>query len=102
MTNASFLGNDGVLTFFTFTTTNVQGEFTLRINEDAILGNIDGDNILAENISGTVTLITGDLYTVTFDIKDQNKQPIAGATVTIGDVTNPAGIYIYPNNAPGT
>ena len=74
----------------------------MNINEDAILGNIDGENILDEIISGTVTLITGDLYTVTLDIKDQKQQQIAGATVTLGVVTKPAGNYIFPNIATGT
>ena len=74
----------------------------MNINEDAILGNFEGENILDEIISGTVTLITGDSNTVTFYIKDQNQQPIAGATVTLGAVTNPAGNYIFPNIAPGT
>ena len=60
MTNASFLGKDGVMTFFTFTTPEVPGVYTLNINDDAILGNIEGENILDGKISGTVTLETGD------------------------------------------
>ena len=102
MTNVSFLGNDGVLTFFTFTTPLLPGVYTLNIIEDAILVFFDGEIILDEIISGTVTLITGDLYTVTFDIKDQNQQPIAGATEALGVVTNPAGNYKFPNIATGT
>ena len=61
MTNASYLGNDGVLTFFTFSTPEVPGVYTLSINEDAINGNNNGENILDANFDGTVTLITEDL-----------------------------------------
>ena len=68
MTIDSFLGNAGVLTFFTFTTPEVPGVYTLSNKEDAILGNIEGENKLDAIISGTVTLITGDLYAVTVDI----------------------------------
>ena len=85
MTNANFLGNDGVLTFFTFTTPEVPGVYTLNI-EDAILGNIQGQNILDETISGTVTLTSIPGYTVTFVIQDQNQVPIPGATVTLGAI----------------
>ena len=102
MTNDSFLGNSGVLTFFTFTTPEVPGVYTLSINDDAILGNIEGENILDGTISGTVTLVIDGLYTVTFDIKNPDQVPIPGATVTLGNITNPAGNYVFPNMTPGS
>ena len=56
MTYVRFHGYSFVRTFFTFSTSFVPGVYTLIINEDAILGNIDGENILDEIISGTVNL----------------------------------------------
>ncbi|NLN95097.1 MAG: carboxypeptidase regulatory-like domain-containing protein, partial [Bacteroidales bacterium] len=101
LTNAAYLGNSGIIATYTFTTPTTAGVYNMNL-EDAIIGDINAQNIITGVINGTVTLDPIQGFTVTFDIKDQNQQPIAGATVTLGAVTNPAGNYIFPNIAPGT
>ncbi|HPK04903.1 MAG TPA: hypothetical protein PK908_03340, partial [Bacteroidales bacterium] len=68
MTNAAYLGNSGAIVFFDFTTPQTSGTFDL-ILQGAILGNIQGVNILTGTNDGSVTLI-GTSYNVNFIIKD--------------------------------
>lgn len=98
--NNSFWGNSGEIASFTLTTPFIPGTYTLDA-ENAIIANSNGTNIITGTIGGTVTL-SGTVYTVTFVIKDQNQQPVSGAEVTLGMLTNPAGNYVFPNLSPGT
>ena len=56
LTNAAYLGNSGAIVFFDFTTPQTSGTFDLEL-QDAILGNIEGVNILTDTSNGSVTLI---------------------------------------------
>jgi len=41
-------------------------------------------------------------YEVTFDVKDENNEPITGATITLDGQTNAPGDYVFTDIEPGT
>jgi len=43
-----------------------------------------------------------EFFTVTFVVEDEDAAPITDAVVTLGDVVNEAGNYVFENVAPGT
>ena len=100
-TNSYFLGNNGVVATFEFTTPDVAGVYDFVL-EDAIISSKQAQNILTGTENATVTLEGAiEEYTVTFIITDQYENEIYDAVVTLGDVTNPAGDYIFTVE-PGT
>jgi len=100
-TNDFFLGNSGVVATFEFTTPDVAGVYDFVL-EDAIISSIQAQNILTGTENATVTLEGAiEEYTVTFIITDQYGNEIYDAVVTLGDVTNPIGDYIFTVE-PGT
>ncbi|MBW6498112.1 MAG: choice-of-anchor D domain-containing protein [Bacteroidales bacterium] len=46
--------------------------------------------------------VAPELFTVTFVVEDEDAAPITDAVVTLGDVVNAAGNYIFENTMPGT
>ncbi len=96
LTNSAYQGNSGILATFSLTTPQVPGVFLLNI-ENAILGAISGENILTGSVGASLTL-TGDVqaFTVTFVVEDENQQPVPDAVITLGETTNPAGGYVFP------
>jgi len=100
-TNDFFLGNSGVVATLEFTTPDVAGVYDFVL-EDAIISSIQAQNILTGTENATVTLEGAiEEYTVTFIITDQYENEIYDAVVTLGDVTNAAGDYIFTVE-PGT
>ncbi|MDR3219766.1 MAG: T9SS type A sorting domain-containing protein [Dysgonamonadaceae bacterium] len=59
---------------------------------------LDPDNTGTKVMNGSYIKTTG-LYKVTFDIKDEQGNPVAGATVTLKDRRNPEGDYVFLNVA---
>jgi hypothetical protein len=66
-----------------------------------------------ETYTQTGLLVEGDMeiqvvmtplpaYTISFDVKNTQDNPIGNATITFGTITNPAGNYNFPNILPGT
>ncbi|MDR4988423.1 MAG: MBG domain-containing protein [Bacteroidales bacterium] len=76
-TNAAFLGNDGVIFSFDLQSSVLPGEYPLPI-ENAVIGNIEGEDILTATVPGTITLegVMPDAYTVTLEAN-----PVEGGTV---------------------
>ncbi len=42
-----------------------------------------------------------ELYTVTFNITDENEEEVTGAVLTLGELVNDAGDYVFEDIAPG-
>jgi hypothetical protein len=99
---------DAVITFGE--TTNAAGDY---IFDGIVAGNYDyaveadgyyivavtGFNVTADaTIEVTLTLIT---FTVTFEIKDVDGTELPNAVVTLGDITNNPGNYVFTEVVPG-
>jgi len=100
LTNAAYYGNSGAIASFTLSTPTIAGIYHLVIN-NATIGNPNAQNIITGTENGIVTLTELQSYSVTFVVKNQNQEPLSGATVTLGAITNNAGDYIFPNINPG-
>ncbi|NLN95084.1 MAG: T9SS type A sorting domain-containing protein, partial [Bacteroidales bacterium] len=100
-TNDFFLGNSGVVATYEITTPDEPGVYDFVL-VDAIISNIQAQDIITGTEDASVTLEGAiEEYTVTFIITDQYENEIDDAVVTLGDVTNPAGDYIFTVE-PGT
>lgn len=92
LTSAPFLGNSGQVCSFALTTPATPGAYFLAIQNPFISDPIS-QNIITGSQGGYVKL--GEVYTVTFDVKDQANNPISDAVITLGGITNPAGAYQF-------
>ena len=99
LTNAAYLGNEGVMATFTVTHPDWPVDWLLPI-ENGIMATIEGVNILDYTIPGTITY-PPIYFSVTFDVQDVDGEPIDNATVTLGDITNEPGDYVFTNMPPG-
>ncbi|MGB4205552.1 MAG: T9SS type A sorting domain-containing protein [Bacteroidales bacterium] len=94
-TNSYFLGNSGIVATYEFNTPDEAGVYDFVL-EDAIISSIQAQNIITGTEDATITLEGAiEQYTVTFVITDQFGNEIDDAVVTLGDVTNAAGDYIF-------
>lgn len=96
--NTPFLGNNGIVATFSLSVPETPGTYPL-VPTGAVISNAVGGQILTGTVNGTLT-ISG--YTVTFLVFDQLQLPVEGATITLGSLTNPPGVYVFPGVNPGT
>jgi hypothetical protein len=61
---------------------------------------MDGQLTVVSNTSVEVVLAL-QTFTLTFTVKDQQNQSLTDAVITIGEITNPAGNYVFENFLPG-
>ncbi len=101
LANCGFIGNEGIIASYTFTTPPTPGVYTFGL-QDVIIGDIQGQNVLTQAIPGTVTLTSpSTTQTVSFVVQDVNQAPVEGAVISLGDVSNQPGDYIFTQVAPG-
>ncbi len=98
--NTPFIGNEGVVASFAFSTPPSGGIYTFAI-QDAVISNASAQNILSGVINGTITLIGSQVYTVTFSVTDPDQNPISDASITFNSITYSPGDYIIHGIALG-
>ncbi len=96
--NTSFEGNEGILVRFEVIPPLKEGTFPIPI-DNVIFANANAQEIDIDLIPGTMTL---DLvvYTVVFDIINQQGEEITQATISFGGYENQPGDYVFDNVPP--
>ncbi len=89
--------------FYTFTMLP-EGETEIHFSKEGYSEKtITVDVISGETIIRDVVLeALEEFFTVTFEVMDEEYEPIAGATIVLGEHENPAGDYVFPDVAAGT
>jgi hypothetical protein len=76
------------------------GTYDYKVELDGYV-TVEDQLVVADDIVLTVTMVELT-YTVTFNILDDNQDPLTGAVVTFAGITNPAGDYIFTGITGGT
>ena len=102
--NASYIGDSGVMLYFELYTPDEEGEWEL-LAEEVVLSGTNSTNVFTGSYPGTITLVKEqdeDTYTVTFVLKAEDGEEVSNANVTFNGVENGPGDYVFENIKPGT
>ena len=77
------------------------GEHTVTIQKPGYLTYQDTLHVTDDDVFETIVLIP-ETYMLTFDIQDNEGAPITEAVVTLNDMENSAGDYVFPDLHAGT
>ncbi len=98
-TNTAYENQAGAIVRFDVATPLVDGTFELS-PENAIVGNADAEDILTGVVSGAITLELV-AYTLSFEVVDQDGDPIHHAVIALNGQENEAGDYVFDEVVPG-
>ncbi len=91
-------------------TTNIDGEveiedvvasfYSYRVEKEGY--NTVEDNVIVNDDISINVVLESETYIVTFDIVDNEDDPVLNAVVTLNEVSNALGDYVFENIEPGT
>ncbi len=78
----------------------VPGDYDYTVTADGYWPAEGTVSVVDDHVTETVTLIL-EAYTVTFVVEDEEGDAITDAVITLGDMTNAAGDYVFEEIVPG-
>ena len=76
------------------------GDYDYIVTADGYFDAEGTVSVVDDHVTETVTMIL-EAYTVTFNVVDEDGDAIGNAVVTLGDMTNDAGDYVFADVLPG-